>query len=71
MLSYNTVRVKEEQWKDLLREAEKERLIREIRGTRPGLLDRVLASVGGLLISVGTKLQMRYALSMPRDAEAY
>lgn len=71
MLSYNTVRVKEEQWKDLLREAEKERLIREIRGTRPGLLDRVLASVGGLLISVGTKLQMRYALSMPRDAKAY
>ena len=51
----------EERVKDALREAEQERLRRVANPARLRLLDRVVASVGGVLISAGKKLQARHA----------
>lgn len=59
--SWITYQVIQERVKDRIREAERERLIRLANSARPGLLDPVLASIGGLLISVGKKLQRRHA----------
>jgi hypothetical protein len=53
--------VTEAHLQDRLKEAEIARLVRQARAARPRLRDRVLASIGGLLISVGEKLQARYA----------
>jgi hypothetical protein len=52
-------RLGQERMKDTMREVEQDRLIRLANSARPGLPDRVLASVGGLLISAGQKLQER------------
>jgi hypothetical protein len=46
---------------ELLDEAERDRLIRKTRVRSPGPQARVLASLGGFLISAGKKLQGRYA----------
>jgi hypothetical protein len=59
--------------KDALREAEQKRLGRVANSARPRLLDRVVASIGGLLLSAGKKLQERHApvktgLMVPRSA---
>jgi hypothetical protein len=54
-----------ERSKDALRAAKQERLDRKAGSTRPGLLDRALASVGSLLISAGKKLQARHAPVQP------
>lgn len=58
---YEAQMVMEERVKDAMREAEQERLIRMAKSARPGLLDGLLASIGGLLISAGKKLQARHA----------
>jgi hypothetical protein len=55
-----------ERSKDVLREAEQERLGRKADSARPGLLDQALASIGGLLISTGKKLQARHAPAQAR-----
>jgi hypothetical protein len=52
--------IRQEQNKDLVREAERDRLGRMANPVRPELLDRVLASVGGLMIAAGKKLQARH-----------
>ena len=51
----------EERVKDALRKAEQERLERVANSARPRLLDRALASIGGLLLSAGKRLQARHA----------
>ena len=43
--------------KDLLREAEQDRLLHLARQGRPGLGDRLMASIGRTLVSLGRKLQ--------------
>lgn len=48
-----------ERTKDALREAKRDRLGRMANFARPGLLDRGLANVGGLMIAAGRKLQAR------------
>jgi hypothetical protein len=58
---YEVEQVMKERVKDALHEVEQARLIRMANSARPGLPDRVLASVGGLLISSGKKLQGRHA----------
>ena len=59
--------------KDALREAEQKRLGRVANSARPRLLDRVVASIGGLLLSAGKQLQERHApvkagLTVPQSA---
>jgi hypothetical protein len=58
---YEAEQAMEERVKDALREVKQDRLIRLANSARPGLPDRVLASIGGLLISTGRKLQGRHA----------
>ena len=55
---------------DILAEAERDRLLLQVRPARIGLRERGLAGVGGLLISVGKKLQERYTLAMPQGSKA-
>ena len=58
---YEAQMMMEEPVKDALREAEQERLGRVANPARLRLLDRVVASIGGLLLSAGKKLQERHA----------
>jgi hypothetical protein len=58
---YEAQMMMEERVKDALREAEQERLGRVANSAKLRLLDRVLASIGGLLLSAGKKLQERHA----------
>lgn len=44
---------------ELLREAEFHRLVKEAKAGRPGLQDRLLLSIGGVLISFGLWLKAR------------
>ncbi len=44
-------------YNDLLREAQKQRLINEARADRPSPYASILSRVGGILISVGRSLQ--------------
>ena len=57
--SWTIYRMGQERMKDTMREVEQDRLIRLANSARPGLPDRVLASIGGALISAGQKLQGR------------
>ena len=59
--SWTIYRMGQERMKDTMRKAEQDRLIRLANSARPGLPDRVLASIGGVLISAGQKLQGRCA----------
>lgn len=65
MLPYTYVagRLAEERMRDNMREGEHARLMRMARPVGPGLLDQALASIGGLLLSAGERLQERYALA--------
>jgi hypothetical protein len=45
---------------DVLKEAKRDQLVRKAKPPRPRLANRVLAGVGGCLISAGTKLQEQY-----------
>lgn len=58
---YEAERVMQERVEDAMREAEQAGLIRVANSERLGLLDRVLARVGGFLISAGENLQRRHA----------
>jgi hypothetical protein len=58
---YEAELVMEERVKGALREVKQARLNRMATSARPGHLNQVLASVGGLLISTGKKLQGRHA----------
>ena len=59
--SWTIYRMGQERMKDTMREVEQARLIRLANSARPGFPDRVLASVGGVLISTGQKLQGRHS----------
>ncbi len=50
-----------ERSKDVLREAERDRLGRKVATDRSRLLDQALAKVGSLLVSTGKKMQARRA----------
>jgi hypothetical protein len=56
---YEAQMMRNERVKDSLREAEQERLGQVANSARPRLLDRVVASIGSLLLSTGKKLQER------------
>ena len=58
---YEAQTMMKERVKDALREAEQARLGRAANSARPGLPDRVVASIGGILLSAGKKLQERHA----------
>lgn len=55
--SYEAQMIKEERMKDALRETEQGRLGRVAKSARPRFLGQVVASIGGLLVSAGKKLQ--------------
>jgi hypothetical protein len=55
----------EDRVREALREAERERLRRVANSARPRLLARVVASIGGLLLSAGKKLQECQGRSEP------
>jgi hypothetical protein len=59
--AYEAEMLMRERTKDALRKVERERLGRMTKPARPGLLDPVWATVGGLMISAGKKLQARGA----------
>jgi hypothetical protein len=54
---YEAQKMMEERVKDALRETERERLRRVPNSASPRLMDRVVAGIGGLLLSAGKKLQ--------------
>jgi hypothetical protein len=47
--------------RDLLKEAEQWRLVRQARAGRPGLSTHLLEMLGGLLIKAGERLQEQHA----------
>jgi hypothetical protein len=53
----------------LLAEAERVRLVREARANEPNRMDSVLSSVGGLLVSVGERLQARRVRVAPPSCD--
>lgn len=53
---------------DLLRDAEKRRLLRQAARTSPRLAQRLAAIVGGMLIQAGQRLQDTYALTATHQA---
>ena len=55
MIYYENVKARRE---DLLREAEKERLIKIALAGQPSLRDRIQTKMGELLIKAGDKLQI-------------
>jgi len=59
--TYMAGRLAEERMRDAMREGEHARLMRMARPVRFGPMDWFLASIGGLLVSVGEKLRARYA----------
>ncbi|MBM4465908.1 MAG: hypothetical protein FJ014_10205 [Chloroflexi bacterium] len=59
--AYEAEMLMRERTKNAFHEAERERLGRMANPARVGLLDPVLASVGGLMITAGKKLQARRA----------
>ena len=50
---------------DLMRRADRERLVRAANPTKPSRYDAAVAFVGGLLIAVGQGLQTRYGAALP------
>lgn len=56
---------------DQLEEAKISRLLRQARVARPRFQERLLVSVGRLLISAGKKLQGEYETVTLHDSEAY
>ncbi|UCC64524.1 MAG: hypothetical protein JSV36_05570 [Anaerolineae bacterium] len=62
------VKARQDRW---LQEAEVNRLTRPLRVARPGLLRRVLAAVGNLLIAAGKRLQERHTPAMTQSAGVY
>ena len=47
--------------RDLLKEAEQRRLVRQARAGQPGLTDRFVKGLGDLLIEAGERLQEQHA----------
>jgi len=58
---YEAQMMREERVKDALRKMGQKQLERGVNSARPRLLNRALASVGGLLLSAGKTLQERHA----------
>ena len=52
---------------DLLKDAQRHRLLRQARSARPDFQDRLLTSLGRLMISAGTRLQESYAPVAPHS----
>jgi len=65
---FAAVKARQDRW---LQEAEVNRLTRPLRVARPGLLRRVLAAVGNLLIAAGKRLQERHTPAMSQSAGVY
>ena len=62
MLNWSDVSVTRERYDDYVREAEHERLVRQLakRASRDHLLDELLAWLGYLLVATGKHLQERH-----------
>jgi hypothetical protein len=72
MIGLVNVLAEEERRKDMMREAEKQRLIRAVKAAQPRptrFYDRLLASLGRLLTGWGVRLQARYGpvVEIPSD----
>jgi hypothetical protein len=66
MLSFQqAVHVGESRRQDLLRAAEREKLINQIRATQPSRWDHLLAWSGDWLINAGQRLKARRPISQP------
>jgi hypothetical protein len=63
--TYAAGRLAEERARDTMRDGEHARLMRMARPARAGPMDRLLARVGRLLVSVGQQLQARPASQQP------
>lgn len=46
---------------DLLREAQRERWVRQAMAGQPGVIARLMERLGGLMIRIGEQLQKRHA----------
>ena len=63
MFNWTDIRIQHERYSDYVREAEHERLVRQLsaqRASRYHLYDWLLARLGCLLVAVGKHLQARY-----------
>ncbi len=71
MLNEKDVVLWQEHHKDLLREAERERMIQQVlaQNKRVGFRERALAWLGDHLVAWGCYLQRRYALGVVNNAE--
>ena len=70
MFSYQqAVHVGEAQRQDILRNVERERLLKKMREPRPGRWDRLLARSGDWLIAAGQRLKARRTISQPALAQ--
>lgn len=56
-----------ERQKDLLREAEHRRLVRQALAGRPGMIARIRERLGNFLIKKGEQLQKRQTLQIPGE----
>jgi hypothetical protein len=54
---------------ELRAEAERARLVRLVKADRPRRWDRILAGIGGLLVSVGERLRARHAPAVQQTCE--
>ena len=74
MANWIDIVVKQEQYKDLLREAERERLVRAARAgrrRRSRVAGPLLAWLGSLLIALGRRLQARFGPLESNGATAF
>ncbi|MCK4693720.1 MAG: hypothetical protein V3S81_00285 [Anaerolineales bacterium] len=55
---------------ELRKEAERERMLHQAHATRETLLDRLMISIGGYLVSAGEKLLERHIPVMPQCSKA-
>jgi hypothetical protein len=71
MLNEKDVYLGQEHYKELLRQAERERMIRQALAAnkRVGFRERALAWLGGYFVAWGCYLQRRYALGVVDDTE--
>ena len=67
--TYAAGRLAEERAKDAMREGEHARLLRMARPVKRGPMDRLMAKLGGLLITQGEQLRARHRARSPQQVD--